>query len=173
MQKMKIEPTSVFNKRILSFIPFKHVVVSTSLSLENVVELFSSSISPEFDPILNPLPNSKRFQGKVWKDGFNVRVTDYRQGSLTYVVGKFILNVNGVKIDMYVQPNPAFLIGPMFAAGLGACFLAIATTIKDYTPAVGSMIFAIIFGLGHILETDTINWFISNLIGSHIIENRN
>ena len=77
-------------KRLLSFIPYKHVIISTSLSLDEAVNLVSDSISPAFNPILNPLPNSKKFQGEVSKQGFKIRVTDYYRSSLTYVVGKFI-----------------------------------------------------------------------------------
>ena len=133
------------SKRILSFLPYKHVVISTSLSLNDVEGLFSNSISPAFDPLLNPLSNSKKFQGEVSNKGFKIRVTDYYRGSLTYVVGNFIPDANGVKIDMFVDPNPLFLIGPLLAA-IALCGLVVAIANGNYIMEFGSVVFIIFFG---------------------------
>lgn len=168
---MKIKPIVVFDKRILSFIPFKHVVVPTSLTLDDAVELLSSSISPAFSPISNPLPNSKRFQGNVSEQGFRIRVTDYYRGSLTWVVGKFIPDDNGLKIDMYVRPNPIVFLSPLF---IGGAIYALLQSIKEnnYFDVFWSLLAIIIFSLWHFFETDTLDWFIGNLIGLYIIEDK-
>jgi len=160
------------NKRILSFIPYKHVVVKTNLSLKEAEDVIGNSISPAFNPIWGSIPkNPKSFQGEISKSGFKIRVTDNYRGSLTYVVGKFISETDGLKIDMFVDPNPIFLISPIFAC-IALCVLVSSIINKDYIMGFGSAIFAIFFGLGHILETDTVDWFVGNLIGPHIIENK-
>jgi len=158
-------------KRILSFLPYKHVVISTSLSLDQAVELIASSISPAFSPILNPLPNAKKYQGEVSEQGFKIRVTDNYRGSLTYIKGKFISTTTGVKIDMYVDPNPIFLLSPLI---VGAAFCSLLEAIADgnFILIIGSTFFIIFFGLGHFIETESLDWFMGNLIGTYLLENK-
>src|SRR5215203_88251 len=108
MRQMEDRPK--FNKRILSFIPYKYVIVSTSLSLDDVVKLFASSTSPVFDPISNPLPNPQKLQGDVSKEGFRVRLTDYYRISWTSVKGYFHPTKRGILlINICVDPGPNFL----------------------------------------------------------------
>lgn len=170
---MKTKRFSVVDKRILSFIPYKHVVVSTSLNLNDAMELFSSSISPMFDPILNPLSNSKNYQGEVSKNGFRIRVTNYSRGSSTYVIGKFIPAEAGVKIDMYVYPGPVFLF-LLLAVFAGVIILDFLETIalSNYALITGCVIGIMLFGLLNFILIDILDWFIRNLIGRYILENK-
>ena len=157
-------------KRLLSFIPYKHVIISTSLSLDEAVNLISDSISPAFNPILNPLPNSKKFQGEVSKQGFKIRVTDYYRSSLTYVVGKFIPHENSINIDMYIAPNPLFLLALPLLAVFGVCMLGNAIATRNYFQALASIFLMLFLGFGHFLETDTLDWFMGNLLEKHLEE---
>ena len=168
---MKKSPT-VRNKRILSFIPYKHVIVKTTLSLKDAVDIINGSISPTFNTMLGSIPpNAKKFQGEVSEKGFKIRITDPYRGSLTYVVGKFISETDGLKIEMFVDPNPIFLIGPVFAC-IALFVLVVAIIHKDYILAFGSVLFAIFLGLGHIVETDTMDWFIGNIFSQYLVENK-
>jgi hypothetical protein len=170
---MKIKPISVVSKRILSSIPYKHVVVSTSLSLDKAVELFSGSISPIYDPIWqSPPPNLKKLQGNATKDRFKIRPTSYYRGSAAYVSGKFIPTKDGVNIDMYAYPSPvAFimilsgvivLLGSLVSAALGG----------DYSVIIWGLLATIIFTIGFVAEVDDLDWHISNLVGNSLLENK-
>jgi len=170
---MKIDTEPRSNKRILSFIPFKHVIVSTSLNLDDAVDLFSSSISPMYDPIWqSPPPNNKNLQGNATKERFKVRPTSYYQGGMAYVSGKFIPSTDGLNIDMYTYPSPVVVI--MILSGVIVLLGSLVSAMLggDYSAINWGFLVTIIFTIGYIGEVDSLDWYISNLIGNYLIESQ-
>lgn len=156
-------------KKLLSFFPYRHTTVSTSLTLDEIVNLFSKSISPKWNPILQAAPpDHKKCQGEVSEQGFHIRMTDYYRGSSTYLAGKFIPDTNGVKVEMYIDPGPTDLV---YALGgmLGFCFLLGAIAGQNYFAALVVSSVLIILSAGFYFETDSLDWFIGNLLERYII----
>ena len=156
-------------KKLLSVVPYRHTTISTSLTLDEVVELFSKSISPLWNPIFQaPPPNHTKCQGKVTADGFRIRMTDYYRGSSTYLAGKFIPDINGVKIEMHIDPGLGCLI-LVFGGIVGFCALLGAIAGKDLYAAliVGSIL--LVLGGSFYFETDSLDWFIGNMLEKYII----
>lgn len=156
-------------KRLLSLLPYRHVTISTSLTLDEIVNLFSKSIAPRWNPILQAPPsNNKSFQGEVSEQGFCIRMTAYYQGPLTYLVGKFIPDMNGIKIEMYIDPGLGCLA---LALGgiVGFCFLLRAIAEQSYFAVFVTSIVLIILGASFFFEVDSLDWFIANLLEQHII----
>ena len=156
-------------KKLLSLIPYRHVTISTSLTLDEIVNLISKSISPKWDPILqSPPPNHKKFQGEVSERGFHIRPTDYYRGAMTYLAGKFISDTNGVKVEMYIEPGPGYLalaLGSM----VGFCVLLGAIAGQDYFAALVASFVLIFLSSGFYFEANNLDWFIGNLLEGHII----
>ena len=156
-------------KRLISFIPFKRVIVSTNLSLDEIVNLFSNSISPHWDLMSQTPPkNHKQLLGTVSREGFSIRPTSYYQSSLTHLVGKFIPDPNGVKIEMYITGPLPFMLSLSVLAGL-CCFLP-AISGRNY--GVLLIPVGIFFGvmIGLILEADRLDWFVGQILKKHVIE---
>jgi hypothetical protein len=156
-------------KRLISFIPFKHVIVSTNLSLDEIVNLFSNSISPQWDVVWQTPPkNHKQLQGIVSREGFSIRPTSYYQGSLTYLAGKFIPDPKGGKIEMYIAGPLPFMLSLSVLAGL-CCFLP-AISGRNYGVLLIPVV--IFFGamIGLILEADRLDWFVGQMLEKYIVE---
>ena len=156
-------------KRLLSLLPYRHVTIPTSLTLDEIVNLFSKSISPKWNPISQaPPPNHKNFQGEVSEQGFSIRTTSYYQGPLTYLVGKFISDISGVKIEMYIGLGPG---GLALALGgiVGFCILLGAIAGQDYFASLVISAVLIFLGSGFFFEADSVDWFIANLLEQHVI----
>lgn len=156
-------------KRLISFIPFKRVIVSTNLSLDEIVNLFSSSISPDWD-ILSQIPpkNHKQLLGTVSREGFSIRPTSYYRGSLTYLTGKFIPGPKGVRIEMYVI-GPLYFILP-FSAAAALCFLLAALVQGNYDEL--SIPLGVFLGsiIGLFVEADRLDWFVGQMLEKYIVE---
>jgi hypothetical protein len=109
---MKSEINPGPHPRILPFVPNRPVMIETSLDHKKAIELVGNSISPVFSLLWESMPRRpQNFQGQVSESGFRIRVSDPVRGSLTWVVGTFVPAGNGLKIYLYVEPNPLFLIG--------------------------------------------------------------
>ena len=155
-------------KRLISFIPFKRVAISTSLTHEQIVDLFSNSISPKWDPILGTPPkNIKKAQGAVSKVGFSIRTTDYYRGSLTYLEGKFHPDKMGTKVEVYVT-GPLYFILPLIGI-FSLCIFVISFFTKDYMGILFGLFGIIVSSLGLFLEADALDWFLGELLEKFIV----
>jgi hypothetical protein len=155
-------------KRLISFIPFKRATISTSLTHKQIVDLFSNSISPTWDPILGTPPkNIKKAQGTVSKAGFSIRTTDYYRGSLTYLEGKFHPDKMGTKVEVYVT-GPLYFILP-FIGIFSLCIFVTSFFIKDYMGILFGLFGIIACSIGLVLEADALDWFLSELIEKYIV----
>lgn len=155
-------------KRLISFIPFKRATISTSLTHEQIVDLFSNSISPEWNPIWGTPPkNIKKAQGVVSKAGFSIRTTDYYRGSLTYLEGKFLPDKMGTKVEVYVTGLLYFILP--FIEIFSLCSFVASFFTKDYTATVISLFGIIASSLGLFLEADGLDWFLSELLEKFIV----
>jgi hypothetical protein len=156
-------------KRLISFIPFKHVIVSTNLSLDEIVNLFSNSISPHWDLVSQTPPkNHKQLLGTVSREGFSIRPTDYYRGSLTYLIGKFVPDAKGVKIDMYVTGTLYFLLPITAMAGL--CLFLVKIIGQNYDGIGWPFGFFIGSIVGLFIEADRLDWFLGQMLGKYIVE---
>lgn len=156
-------------KRLISFIPFKHVIVSTNLSLDEIVNLFSNSISPHWNLMSQTPPkNHKQLLGTVSREGFSIRPTDYYRGSLTYLIGKFIPGPKGIRIEMYVI-GPLYFILPCSAAA-ALCFLLAAVVRGNYDELVVPLGVFIGSIIGLFVEADRLDWFIGQMLEKYIVE---
>jgi len=155
-------------KRLISFIPFKRATISTSLTHEQIVDLFSNSISSEWNPIWGTPPkNIIKIQGTVSKIGFSIMTTDYYRGSLTYLTGKFLPDKEGTKIEIYVSGLLYFVlpfIGMASLCGFVASFFT-----KDYIVTLISLFGVFVSSIGLFLEADALNWFLGDLLEKYIV----
>ena len=97
---------------MLNFFPYKHFSIKTSLSLENLVNIISDSISPARYSVWEiPVPNRKKFHGTVSAQGFTISIPQDMRNSFTiFMFGKFIPIQNEVKIDIRLTLHPLVMI---------------------------------------------------------------
>jgi hypothetical protein len=155
-------------KRLISFIPFKRATISTSLTHEQIVDLFSNSISPKWNLLLGKPPkNIKKVQGTISKEGFSIRPTSYYQGGFTYLMGKFLPDTKGTKVEVYVTGILYFILP--FIGMISLCSFVSSFFTREY-----SVIFISLFGIiasitGLFLEADALDWFLSELLEQYIV----
>src|SRR5262245_48903807 len=95
-------------------VPFKHISFRTSLTPEMAAQLISSSISPgRYSVWETPIPNRKRFQGEVSREGFRISIPqDVRNSFMTLMYGRFSPTGAGVRVDAYLTWHP-LIIAPI------------------------------------------------------------
>jgi hypothetical protein len=155
-------------KRLISFIPFKRTTISTSLTHEQIVDLFSNAISPQWDPVWGiPPKNIKKIQGTVSRMGFSVRATDYYRGSLTYLEGKFLPDKKGTKVEVYVTGLLYFTLP--FIGIVSLCGFIASVFANNSVGTTFGLLGIIISSIGPFLEADTLDYFLGELLEKFII----
>ncbi len=97
---------------MITFIPYKHFSINTTLSLEYLLNLISSSISPaKYSVWESPVSNRKKFHGTVSAQGFTISIPQDMQNSFTiFMFGRFIPTQNELKIDVRLTLHPLIMI---------------------------------------------------------------
>jgi hypothetical protein len=156
-------------KRLISFIPFKHVIISTNLTLDEIVGLFSNSISPRLYIYQSLSRNMKDIQGNVSQQGFSIRLTNYhlRSPGYIYLIGKFIPHSDGIKIEAYITGSLYLTLFLFIGAGF---FLFLQAISEEDSIALFASLVAIFSGfIGFFVEVDRLDWFIGTLLEKYII----
>jgi hypothetical protein len=105
---------------MISLIPFRHIVIKTSLSRESAASILSASLKiPRRKPSLLRWfqGNPKRYRGAVSGDGFKI-ARDYPAWSdsspIAVAYGRYSQQRQGTEIDVRIMPHPvAGVVGVM------------------------------------------------------------
>src|SRR5687767_6291117 len=83
-------------------IPYKRIVIPTSLTIEKSVNLVSAAISPR-RTINTWFASTKEFEGNANEQGFKIqKVIHNRNSFLAVLHGKFISTDKGIKIEAHL-----------------------------------------------------------------------
>ena len=113
---------------MLPVIPYKHIRISTTLTVEEAVRLVSSAISPRRTLDNWSTPNGKDFEGSVTEQGFQIqKIIHHRNSFLPILYGKFIPTEKGTKVEVHLTLDVLMIIFVCFwLAGFGGVFLFLA-----------------------------------------------
>jgi hypothetical protein len=165
---------------MIPVIPYKHIRISTALTVEEAMRLVSSAISPL--RILDnwSTPTGKEFEGSVTQQGFKIqKIIHHRNSFLPILYGKFIPTENGTKVDVYLTLDVLMIIFVcVWLAGFGGVFLwlvrnSIITGKWDndiWLTLAGMAFFYLWIFLGFGLYARATEQFIINLFSSYKIE---
>ena len=160
-------------------IPYKHISISTSLTVDQAVSLVSSAISPRRTLSNWSASTNKEFEGLVTEQGFKIqKVIQYRNSFLPVLYGRFVPNEKGTKVDIHLTMDVLIIIfACVWLTGFGAVFLWLAsswmTTGKwdndTWYVLAGIAFFYVMLFFGFGLYAKTTEEFIINLFSSHKI----
>ena len=162
------------------FLPYKRIVISTSLTTENCVSLISAAISPNRTINTWFSSSSKEFEGSVNEQGFKIqKVIHNRNSFLPVLNGKFIQFEKGTKIEVRLSLDTLVLVFTSFwLAGMGGFFLLLVIdSISAGVPnkdmwyplgAIGFFYFMILVGFGSYAKRT--EEFITNLFENYKVE---
>ena len=165
---------------MMPVIPYKHISISTSLTVEQAVSLVSSSISPRRTRSDWFASTDKEFEGFVTAQGFRIQKIIHNKNSfLPILYGKFIPTEKGTKVNVHLTMDVLVTIFACFwlAGFSGISLLLVIRSITAgkwensvwYTLAGVAFFYLMIF-LGFGLYAKTTEEFIINLFKSYRIE---
>jgi len=166
---------------LLPLIPYKHISINTSLTLEEAVRLVAKSISPP-RPWFQPFgERGIAFDGAVSAQGFTVkRTVHYQNAFLPFVHGRFIPTNEGVRVNVHMTMHP--LIAAFALVWCGGGLWELVRSIRDCTRTgkevsvriALSLAFLLLFYLamllGFGLEARRAEQFMRSLFKSYMLE---
>lgn len=107
------------------FLPYKRIIIPTSLTIEKCVSLVSNAISPYRTISTWFSSSNKEFEGSVNEQGFKIQKVIYNKNSFLPVLnGKFVQSEKGTKIEIRLSLDALVLVFSLFwLAGMGGVFL--------------------------------------------------
>jgi hypothetical protein len=100
---------------MLPIIPYKRIVIPTSLTIEKSVNLVSTVISPRRTIDTWLASTNKEFEGTVNERGFKIqKVIHNRNSFLPVLHGKFFPTAKGIKIEAHLTLDTLILIFSSF-----------------------------------------------------------
>ena len=165
---------------MIPIIPYKHIRISTALTVEQAVSLISSAISPRRTLSNWSVSTGKEFEGSVNEQGFKIqKIIHNRNSFLPVLYGKFVPTEMGTKVDIHLTMDRLTIIFVcLWLAASGGAFLLLArgsmTTGKWdndtwYTLAALTFFYLMMF-FGYGLYAKTTEEFVMNLFNSYKIE---
>lgn len=140
---------------MIPLIPYKHVVINTSLTVDEVVSVLSREVWPRRSWLQRLYINWSGFEGKISSRGFTInRIICYRNAWLPIMHGRFHPHDNGVRVDVYMTMSP-FVIGfsVLWFGGVTLAFLAfIVDSIVSYQFNPGVFLLLGMLFFGYLLE---------------------
>jgi hypothetical protein len=115
---------------MFSLIPYKHLAITTNLSIKDSAILIADNISAPPTSLFRRSSGSG-FEGSVSRDGFTInRIIHYRNSFLPVLNGRFSPHKRGTKIEIYITLHPIILIlSPIFFYPF---FEMVVMVIKDF-----------------------------------------
>lgn len=160
-------------------IPYKRFVISTSLTVEEVVHMISEAILPRRTLTTWHSSTTKTFEGRVDNQGFEIqKIIHNRNSFLPVLYGRIIPTNKGSKIEVRLTLN--ILVGifsVIWLLAMSGVFLLLAiikannSNLSEYlwAPLAAIGLFLLVLSLGFGTYTKETEEFITNLFESHKI----
>ncbi len=141
--------TDFLNYSMIPLIPYKSIVITTSLPLNDAVTVLFKAVSPKKRWYQFSLSRSGKFEGTVSREGFKIeRAINYRNSFLPILHGTFRPDVTGTRIEVTMKMHPFVLLFSVFWFGAvlsGFVLGIIGSFASDHIP------FEVLIGAGTML----------------------
>jgi hypothetical protein len=165
---------------MMPLIPYKHIRISTTRTVEKAVGLVSSAISPRRTLSNWSVSTGKEFEGSVNEQGFKIqKIIHNRNSFLPVLYGKFVPTDMGTKVDIHLTMDRVVIIFVcLWLAASGGAFLLLARGSmasgkwdnNTWSILVALVFFYLMIFFGYGFYAKTTEEFIMNLFGGYKIE---